>query len=1006
MKKMLLSKFRLQKLLIAITLLSCFSFKMNAAYFWQVSSIISFTGSATYAQSAPANPLVLSIQQCAGGISQPHNSTLYNQTLYVNTLNSTVGGTVVSSNVISTPWNFAPTYSYTPSTANVGTLYYYYMLTSPSMTTCGFTGTLTSQIATVVVTAPAAPAEALHFDGINDHVNLGNGINSILDPINKFTAEAWVLPSSTVSPTFDAIVGNYNTVSGGMQFLLRQSGNRYEFFIDAGSGFVGVQSPVGTVTVSTWQHVAGTWDGSVLRLYINGVQAGTLTAVGSSFITHSNPVWIGGQSLNSEYFQGRIDEVRLWTRTLCQGEIQNNMNGEIPTTATGLIANYHFNQGLDSQPNPGVTTLLDASGSAYTGTLTNMALTGSTSNWVAPGAVSVTVTPFVSPTISVNSGAICSGSSFTMTPSGASTYTFSSGNAVVSPTISTTYSVTGTNSLGCVASNTAVASVTVSACSGTAAAALNFDGANDYVQVSTAIGLPLGNAPRTLEAWVKTTNTAASTVVFNYGTPTNNQRCGMIVEGGTGRLYFVGEFNDLQGTATSTVTDGNWHHIAVVYTGGTSGVLSLYVDGVFNTSAVKNLNTTGSTLRIGQRAFPQTGEFFNGNIDEVRIWNVARTQCELKTYMNCEIPTNATGLVANYHFNHGFDAALNPTVTTLVDASGSSNNGTLNNFALSGATSNWIAPGGVVNGFTTAVAAPSISVSAVPSLSVCTGGSVSLTGSGVDTYTWTGGITNGSSFTPSVSGSYTVTGTNTITTCTASAVSNVTVNAIPTVSVNSGNVCAGSTFTMTPSGASTYTFSSGSAVVTPSANSTYTVTGSSIAGCTATAISNVTVNPLPTVNATTSSTLICTLPTQQTATLSATGANTYTWSNSTTGSSTAVSPSVTTTYTVTGTDANGCENTAVVTQSVSSCTGIDNVSYSNYNVAVYPNPNNGSFTIELSQVNSNSTIEVINLLGEVVYTAITSNEKTQVNINNVNTGVYFVRIKDSSTTRIQKIVKQ
>jgi hypothetical protein len=73
----------------------------------------------------------------------------------------------------------------------------------------------------------------------------------------------------------------------------------------------------------------------------------------------------------------------------------------------------------------------------------------------------ITVNP--NPTISVNSGVICSGSSFTMIPTGASTYTYSSGSAIITPTANTSYSVTGTSLDGCVASNTAVSSVTVNA---------------------------------------------------------------------------------------------------------------------------------------------------------------------------------------------------------------------------------------------------------------------------------------------------------------------------------------------------------------------------------------------------------------------------------------------------------------------------------------------------------------------------------------------------------------
>ena len=71
------------------------------------------------------------------------------------------------------------------------------------------------------------------------------------------------------------------------------------------------------------------------------------------------------------------------------------------------------------------------------------------------------VTVNTTPTITVNSGVICTGQSFTMTPSGASTYTYSSGSNVVSPLVNTSYSVTGTSALGCIGVSTAVSNVTV-----------------------------------------------------------------------------------------------------------------------------------------------------------------------------------------------------------------------------------------------------------------------------------------------------------------------------------------------------------------------------------------------------------------------------------------------------------------------------------------------------------------------------------------------------------------
>ena len=98
-----------------------------------------------------------------------------------------------------------------------------------------------------------------------------------------------------------------------------------------------------------------------------------------------------------------------------------------------------------------------------------------TQTCLARTAITITVNP--TPSITVNSGVICSGQSFTMVPSGASTYTYSSGSAVVTPSASSNYSVIGTSSLGCISSNTAVSSVIVNACTGI----------NELIAISIAI---------------------------------------------------------------------------------------------------------------------------------------------------------------------------------------------------------------------------------------------------------------------------------------------------------------------------------------------------------------------------------------------------------------------------------------------------------------------------------------------------------------------------------------
>ncbi|HXB41937.1 MAG TPA: choice-of-anchor tandem repeat GloVer-containing protein [Bacteroidia bacterium] len=199
---------------------------------------------------------------------------------------------------------------------------------------------------------------------------------------------------------------------------------------------------------------------------------------------------------------------------------------------------------------------------------------------------------------------------------------------------------------------------------------------------------------------------------------------------------------------------------------------------------------------------------------------------------------------------------------------------------------------------------------------VCQGSSTIFTGGGASTYTWTGGVTNGTSFTPLSTQTYTVTGTDT-NACRNTNTITVTVNALPNVTANaSGNpVCSGSSTTLNGGGANTYTWTGGvtdGVAFTPASTQTYTVTGTDINGCVNTNTIIVTVNALPNVTANATSNPICP---GGTTTLTGVGASTYTWSSGV-SDGVAFSPPSTQTYTVTGTDVNGCVNTNTITVTV------------------------------------------------------------------------------------------
>lgn len=204
-----------------------------------------------------------------------------------------------------------------------------------------------------------------------------------------------------------------------------------------------------------------------------------------------------------------------------------------------------------------------------------------------------------------------------------------------------------------------------------------------------------------------------------------------------------------------------------------------------------------------------------------------------------------------------------------------------------------------------------------------------------------------------------------------------------------------------PGGANSYTISGGSTFVSPTVTSSYSVNGTNSFGCigTSPAVGVVTVNALPTVNVATSNTLLCT---GESATLTANGASGYVWNTSANTVSLVISPTVTTIYTVTGTDAIGCAKSISVTQDVSACTGIEKLANAENLIQIYPNPNNGEFTL---QSDFDITLSIVNAVGQVVKTlSVNQNNGRSVSITEMANGIYFVIGQNNQGVIKQKIV--
>ena len=125
------------------------------------------------------------------------------------------------------------------------------------------------------------------------------------------------------------------------------------------------------------------------------------------------------------------------------------------------------------------------------------------------------------------------------------------------------------------------------------------------------------------------------------------------------------------------------------------GTIKLYVDGLLDQSlpASGTISDTSDPVLIGgNSSFPIPSYAWNGRIDEVRIWNVARSHAEILATLWTSLNGDEAGLVAYFQFDEGVAGGdnSNPPVDTLPDLTANGNNGVLHNFALTGDTSNWV----------------------------------------------------------------------------------------------------------------------------------------------------------------------------------------------------------------------------------------------------------------------------------------------------------------------------
>jgi hypothetical protein len=229
---------------------------------------------------------------------------------------------------------------------------------------------------------------------------------------------------------------------------------------------------------------------------------------------------------------------------------------------------------------------------------------------------------------------------------------------------------------------------------------LDFDGINDYVHVTNDSSLKPTDAV-TYEAWVRVDDfdldEYGGIIDNSYMTnPVNNGFCLVAARSGNRFRGRVGTTNGNQILySTQSEQEGVWYHTAVTYD-RSAELVRLYVNGYLEdwaalTGPIDWTNVTDSSygLNIGRYIEDDEDFRFQGRIDEVRIWNIARSQNEIRDNMDKNLWGTQTGLVAYYRFNRISGAVL-------PDISGNGHVGTLNNMT----DNDWVVSYAVIGGET------------------------------------------------------------------------------------------------------------------------------------------------------------------------------------------------------------------------------------------------------------------------------------------------------------------
>ncbi|MFI0417728.1 LamG-like jellyroll fold domain-containing protein [Spongiactinospora sp. 9N601] len=510
--------------------------------------------------------------------------------------------------------------------------------------------------------------KALSFNGSSSWVTVQDAASLRLT--TGMTLSAWVNPATVSS--WSPILGK-ELSEEALSYTLYASNSTVP------SGWVQTDPETPTTVngasplpVSTWSHVALTYDGSALRLFVNGAQVGQ-TALSGSLYDDGSPLRIGGNAAWGEFFAGLIDEVRVYDRAQTATEIQTDMNtpvGQPPVQDTQA---------------PSAPGSLTATGGAGTAQLT---WTASTDNVGVTGyAIHRSTTPQFTPS-AANAVGSATATTFTEAGLAAGTYHYRvrafdaagnhspSSNEVAAtvtdppanPGLVAAYGMeegagtivgdsSGKNNIG-------TATDTTWAAAGRHGKALSFNGSTSWVTVPHAPSLRMTDT-LTVSAWVRPTASGGYRTVLMKENITDGSYTLYSDSGGSLPMGSVELADAPRGVRGEDPLPLNqWSHLALTYDGS---IAYLYVNGVEADSypITGELVDDAGDLRLGGNGIWED-EYFSGLIDEVRVYNRAQTAAQIQADMNK--PVGAAAPAPQQRMNTTTNAAPEIARLTVDDA--------------------------------------------------------------------------------------------------------------------------------------------------------------------------------------------------------------------------------------------------------------------------------------------------------------------------------------------------